>query len=187
MIEFHVIVIMIVTMTVQILYPSSRETSWTVLMTLISVMLLALIMTLSLRAIRKQEEENLKGLVLNNTLMLVHEIAFICLTVVTLVLTALQWEYEKVNDLEEKSRLGIGFHSIKILALLSVSIVQYIMVFVFLRFGKPLEDDDLKLVREKIISIHVNRETERLDPVKSAFKKHDELRKLANIEIALSL
>ena len=61
------------------------------------------------------------------------------------------------------------------------------MVFVFLRFGKPLEDDDLKLVREKIISIHINRETERLDPVKSALKKHDELRKLANIEIALSL
>ena len=92
MIEFHVIVIMIVTMSVQILYPSSRETSWTVLMTLISIMVLAFIMTLSLRAIRKQQDENLKGLVLNNNLMLVHEIAFICLTVVTLVLTGLQWE-----------------------------------------------------------------------------------------------
>lgn len=66
----------------------------------------------------------------------------------------LEW-FESNDGIDELTRLKliISEKSLTIVLTVLLTIMQYLMLFIFLRFGKPLEDNDKKLFYNNFLAM----------------------------------
>ena len=118
-----------------------------------SAVSLAIVLVFSLRQLRRQQKE-VSGIICNERLMTTHSIAFISATLLGLssfALTTAKTFYNLQEDCEY--RLAFASQTLQFLTLPAWLLVQMLILVVFYKYGKPLQNDTKVLLANKLQAI----------------------------------
>jgi len=146
----------------EILAESILKAAW--LFWNVSALILSLILVVALRKLR-QWQNKVSGVFCNERLMKTHQIAFCVAT--TTSLAAYFLFLGSISKTEADTAFGNRL-SISSLVLLIVSVpfwnlVQFLILYVFFRYGKPLEDDAKLLITNKLIAVQLQEMADQAD------------------------
>lgn len=134
-----------------------------------------------MKVIRGEQEEKFEGMICDKRLIKAHSVTFICvasLDIIAFVLIVLRDSTESKNN---KIRYDIAMNCIHVITIVLWSVIQYLMLVVFARYGKPLEDSNTKLIMNKLEALQ---RAEDKSPQAMALRRHNAYKEIDNRQIS---
>ena len=118
--------------------------------------------------------------------MNLHLISFLAVVVVSftssMLITAVVIRFDPENDSDTKLRLQIAYACFQLMSLPMWNVVQYLILYAIVMYGKPLEEDSQKLLSIKLATMFKDQSVSAsADSHQVQFeRRQNEYRRLAN-------
>ena len=133
---------------------SSLDFVWSELIWNLQSAAITLVLLLALKRLRKHQRR-ISTIFCDESLMITHCVAFIVSTLLGWLVLALN-QMKKEADVPDSPvalRAEVACNVFRIVSLVSWLLVQVLILLVFVKYGKPLEDDERALIESKLMAV----------------------------------
>ena len=117
-------------------------------------MLISILLCLALKSLRKLQKK-ISFIFANEKLLCAHQVCFISATILAWISIILDWAAEEQKkSYNENCKIENASDFFAILHTLDFFIINLLILYVFIKYGKPVEDDARTLIQKKLQAVY---------------------------------